>query len=311
MAVACVLSGCAAEPVPPANPSAAATRTPAAASAEQPVRKAGTVEGTLRSGGTRRSYLLHRPEATSARLPLLICLHGRGGNAADMPAVTRFDREAAGMLVVYPQGLDRQWDDGAGLDRDVRFLRELIGHLAATEGADAERVYITGFSNGAGMALRFAAEQPGLVKGVGAVAGQLPPKIEPRGAVPLLLIHGDRDPVRPFAGLPESSITGTGADRPTAGIGAEPTAEIFARAADAGDERRQDVPDKVPDDGTSLRRLTWSGGTAPVELIIIRGGGHRWPGRPGVPRLNENGVVSEEIDVSRTIVDFFAGRNRP
>ncbi|MEV8638141.1 PHB depolymerase family esterase [Streptosporangium sp. NPDC051023] len=277
----------------------------------QPVRKAGTVRGALRSGGVRRSYLLHRPEATTARLPLLIALHGRGGDAPGMRHGTRFDREADGMLVVYPEGLDHHWDDGAGLDRDVRFLRELIDHLAATEGADAGRVYVAGFSNGASMALRLATELPGLFRAVAAVAGQLPPELTPRGAVPLLLIHGDRDPVRPLAGLPESRITGTGSGRPTPSIGLEPTLTLFARSAGAKSRRSRDLPDKVPDDGTSLRRVTWSGGSVPVELILVRGGGHCWPGWTDKPRVTESGVCSAEIDATRAVLDFFAGRNRP
>ncbi|MFI6818377.1 alpha/beta hydrolase family esterase [Nonomuraea sp. NPDC050328] len=302
--------------------------------------KTGPNRGTLQSGGVQRTYLLQRPTtapgiatapaattapetgtgpgtasppptptapatpssataAEGARVPLVIALHGRGGDARGMRKGTRLGRFARDMLVAYPQGLDRHWDDGPGLARDVRFLRDLIDHLVRREGADPARVYLAGFSNGGGMALRFAADHPELVRGVVAVAAQLPPDITPRGPVPVLLIHGDRDPHRPLTALPSP-----GPGR-TASIGVTATAEAFAKPAGARANTGRDLPDRDPHDGTTLRRTRWEGGRAPVELLLVRGGGHAWPGWAGSPRLSANGVSSRELDAGRRAIAFF------
>src|SRR5690606_2690238 len=97
-------------------------------------------------GGLKRSYYLHVPAgidplsqvATPAdRVPLVVVLHGRGGNGPSTADLTGFDEVADenGFIVVYPTGVDNQWNyvDGIpGYDFDVpdrAFLRELVAEL--------------------------------------------------------------------------------------------------------------------------------------------------------------------------------------
>lgn len=90
----------------------------------------------------------------------------------------------------------------ASRDRIAAFLDEAV----AAYGADAERVYLLGFSQGAIMSLTLALTQPELLAGAVPIAGRIPPEVEPwivaperTAGLPLLLEHGRFDQVIPIA----------------------------------------------------------------------------------------------------------------
>jgi polyhydroxybutyrate depolymerase len=67
--------------------------------------------------GRERTYLLHRSghsDAEAGPLPTIFVLHGRLGTAKQVRRHLAFDALAdrAGFHVVYPNGLDRSWNDG-------------------------------------------------------------------------------------------------------------------------------------------------------------------------------------------------------
>src|SRR5690242_7999013 len=75
--------------------------------------------GSLAVGGQTRSYLGHLPsgyDGTSA-MPLLLALHGGGGQAKGMNGLTHLNQIADehGFLVVYPDGYKLHWGDGRGV----------------------------------------------------------------------------------------------------------------------------------------------------------------------------------------------------
>ena len=71
----------------------------------------GDREGSLPSGGANRTFLLHLPPHFDGKtpLPLVLVLHGGGGNAEGAARMTGFSREAdrEGFMVVYPNGSGR------------------------------------------------------------------------------------------------------------------------------------------------------------------------------------------------------------
>ena len=76
---------------------------------------------TLRHDGLERKYLLYCPPfmlTASDLKPLLLALHGGGGTHRGMVRLTksRFNELADrdGFFVVYPQGIDKAWNDGRG-----------------------------------------------------------------------------------------------------------------------------------------------------------------------------------------------------
>ena len=80
--------------------------------------------------------------------------------------------------MVYPQGTSfpKRWNAGAtwgaAVD-DVQFFRHLLDDLSTVATVDRSRVYVDGFSNGGGMAVRIACEAAEEVAAIGTVAGFL------------------------------------------------------------------------------------------------------------------------------------------
>jgi|GEM_PF-3805182 len=72
--------------------------------------------GEIASGGLRRTYYLHVPSTYDAGVPtpLVIALHGHFGNGRNMEGQSHFTAIAdrSGFIVVYPDGIDRGWNDG-------------------------------------------------------------------------------------------------------------------------------------------------------------------------------------------------------
>ncbi|MGW1885693.1 alpha/beta hydrolase family esterase [Streptomyces sp. NPDC001970] len=162
LAAGCTTATGPASPPAPAGSSQGGSRAPAAADTREQVRV---------DGGTRE-YLLHRPGTNGGgRKPLVIAFHGRGSTASGMRETSGLDKAAGArdMLIACPEGLRRGWGAGTAVtgqrpdpDADVRFTEALVDQLVRTGQADPERVYVVGFSNGGSMALRVAAQRPGL-----------------------------------------------------------------------------------------------------------------------------------------------------
>ncbi|MFI0354589.1 alpha/beta hydrolase family esterase [Actinomadura sp. 9N407] len=179
---------------------------PAGAAAEAP----GTHERTLTMpGGWAREYLLHVPPGRTKARPLVVALHGGLNDMHYIREQTGLDEvsDKNGFLVAYPNGFMRTWNAGgccwfarmAGID-DVGFLDALIDKLVRDGLADPRRIYLTGFSNGGGMAYRYACERAGRVAAIGVVSGSLATECEPRDAVSVMAFHGTADFSVPFGG---------------------------------------------------------------------------------------------------------------
>ncbi len=104
------------------------------------------------------------------------------------------------------------WIDGsdpalaeAGLDRAAVDLDGFLDARLAEEGLGPDRLALVGFSQGAMMSLHVAARRPVAVAGVVAISGRLlrPERLVAEAVVrpPVLLVHGDQDPVVPFGDM--------------------------------------------------------------------------------------------------------------
>lgn len=189
--------------------------------------------------------ILVSPERLADRpAPLLLALHGGGGNAAQFRRASGFDAEArrAGFRVAYVDGspLGRAgraftWNAGGCCGPAVRRGDDDLGALeqviAALRGVTRGPVWIAGHSNGAMMAYRMACESRAPIGGIVAISGSLMVDRCPAArGVEVLHIHGSDDRNVPFAG-------GRGPDS-RAGVafrGVEASLAILARnGADTG-----------------------------------------------------------------------------
>lgn len=89
------------------------------------------------------------------KVPLMVFFHGGSDNPAEAAEMSKFHElgEQEGFITVYPWGTDRtQWnstlEDPEGED-DVGFSMALIDYMIANYPVDPQRIYLSGFSNGA------------------------------------------------------------------------------------------------------------------------------------------------------------------
>ena len=277
------------------------------------VTLAAPISETLKAGGDLRSYWLVRPEGIEKAkpTPLLLVLHGSAGSGEDMMTVTRrgFERLAdkEKFVVVYPDALERRWNDQGGTVDDVGFLLAIVDKLVADGLVDKSRVYVAGISNGGMMAQRLACEQADRIAGIATVAGGMPTGLtgtcKPARALPVLVIHGTEDPIVPWAGGAVAGFEEFGkvlSARETAGFWAANN-----RCGDGGVIAAE--PDRDTKDGTRVKLEVFAScpAGAAVKLAAIEGGGHTWPG--GYQYLPERfiGRTSQDVDANVLIWNFF------
>lgn len=154
-----------------------------------------------------RTAIVHRSGSADPGAPLVVVLHGAGGSAADVRANLGWDglADREGLVVAYPDGLDRTWNAGGccgrardrGVD-DVGFLDALTATVRRDDGTGP--VYAVGFSNGAMMSYAWACARPGALAGIGPVAGALVVDCPAPAPLTVVAVHGRLDANVPLDG---------------------------------------------------------------------------------------------------------------
>ena len=260
-----------------------------------------------------RSYELFVPNDLSQPAPLLIVLHGAGGSGARIQRWLGLDAlaESAGMIVVYPDGLEHAWDFGGGIPTadgrievdDVGFLVGLVDDLADQYAIDRTRVFAAGMSNGGLMAYRLACAAPDTFAAIAVVAAPLyyHAALEcSEKPVSVLYIHGTADPILPW----ERNTIASG--RPIS-LSAIETFTFWAQHNDCDQDALVSdmLPDVVEDDNSQVSHLALidcAAGTE-VQFYGIVGGGHTWPGHAFDIEM-ALGPLNMDIDASAVIVNW-------
>ena len=283
--------------------------------AQAAIAGAEPVFSSLTLGGEQRGYWIYKPEGLerTKTAPLLFVLHGSAGRGSDMIKITQSGLERLAdkekFIVIYPDSLERRWNEQGGTADDAGFLLAIVDKLAAESLVNTRRVYFTGISNGGMMAQRLGCEHADRVAGIVTVAGGMPDKLaavcKPSRAVPTMVIQGTDDPIVPWAGGPVAGFEVFGNL-----LSAAATAEFWSannrcrsKAATVAE------PDRDPQDGTRVKqeRFTDCAGQADVVLLKVEGGGHTWPG--GFQYLPERfiGKTSRDFDANPAIWNFLKG----
>jgi polyhydroxybutyrate depolymerase len=155
---------------------------------------------TLEVASARRMFVVRVPSAADGRapLPVLFAFHPFGMNAQYIQSrvSSRVWPEA---IMVYPEGLPRggapgpSWQGRAGEhgDQDLLFFDAMLAWLGERACVDEKRVFVLGYSNGAGLANLLACERPDAIAGVALAAGR--PTCAPVRPAPVVIGHGTRD----------------------------------------------------------------------------------------------------------------------
>ena len=287
------------------------------------LRRPGDYPRSLVSDGRKRTFLLHVPRGWSRQkaVPLVIVLHGGGGNGKLVAALTGFsavaDRE--GFIVVYPDGINGHWNDGRNVPNfkshrenidDVGFIRRLVERLTGQLNLDTTRVFAAGMSNGAMMCHRLGCDLSDRLAAIAPVCGALPEDlpgtVDAGRPMPVMAINGTEDPFVPWSG------GGVGLLNKRGSVLSVPASIRFwvDRNGCVASPVETRLPQKNPELGIFTVRDVYAAGRDQAEVIAYRvqGGGHTWPG--GSERTARFGRQSNDFSASETIWEFFRKHRR-
>lgn len=282
-----------------------------------------------RSTGRSRSWIVYAPSTydPAQPTPVVVLLHGRPGNSGGMALMTGMNdvAENHNFIVVYPDGIDNEWNAQFDLSArdislsgrrstlpqdDVGFLQTLMSDIAIDFNIDRSRLYLGGFSNGGFMTYRMACSAGDTFAAFAAVSGNLYTELgdycRRSNPTPLLIMHGTADPSVPYEGVLFRNAE-QGADPIRISYGIQDTLTTFARRNGCSlTGQTTTYAERGDSPGTSVVRFvpnTCSSG-ADLVLYAINGGGHTWPGHPRPQQ--EMGDTNMDMDAGDVIWEFFS-----
>jgi len=285
-----------------ADPTIEATAEP---TSNFPAAGSYTIRDTI--GGMERMYRIYIPESNNDDpMPLVIALHGAGGNGAWVESFSGFNdlADEEKFVVVYPDGINRVWNDGRVGDSrvsnidDVGFIRAIIDFVS--DKIDIEGVYVNGYSMGGMLSFRLACELPDKISAIASVASTFPEYLiatcSDTAPIPVVIIQGTDDPVIPWAGVRGGYLSAIN------------SLTFWANHNGCTVENEITFQDDVnADDHTRIleQGFTECNDDADIKLYGVIYGGHTWPGRPFEAPF-ELGLTSADMDATKVIWEFFS-----
>ncbi len=261
------------------------------------------------------AYQVYVPASSAnSQLPLLVVLHGTGGDAITTQKWLGFDKYADeyGFVVIYPHSPDGQWDAGAGVLEpgtgkrsprdDSGYIASIIEEVAKTHSLDREKVFVAGISDGASMAFRLSCALDGTFAGLVSVAATIPVYANKNctAAKPLsvLFIHGKQDSILPWDGIVYRGI------------------KIYLSLEESVNWwlERNGCDPQSRDQGylsffgrVERRQIKHCLDNTEVEVYRVNDGGHAWPMRDH-PKERTTGHVNRDMDATAIIVEWLMAR---
>ncbi len=183
-----------------------------------------------------------RGAASGKARSMVVFVHGYGADGADLLGLADvLGEHLPDTVFLAPDAPERcvgggfgwqwfpiPWIDGSdvalaekGLDAAAADLNGFLDARLAEEGLGSDRLGLVGFSQGAMMSLHVAVRRPEEIAGVVAISGRLlrPERLAAEAVVkpPVLLVHGDQDPVVPFNDMAAAGDALVAAGFPTYG----------------------------------------------------------------------------------------------
>ncbi|MBI5578070.1 MAG: hypothetical protein HY895_02875 [Deltaproteobacteria bacterium] len=284
---------------------------------------AGLSRESIRYSNADRHYLISMPSTYSPEqlYPLLMVLHGGGGNAEQVlqssDLVQRAEKE--GWILVCPAGSGRlpqmlTWNVGFGfgyaLERhtdDIGFVRHLVATLKSAYAIDPNRIFATGISNGGILCHMLAghlSDQIAAIAPIAATAGgrakgqaswTIPPS--PRHPVSVISFNGALDLSIPLEGGWQKK---SWAHDPVEVWSVRQTTQFWVN-------HNKCNPSAVQEKSAvgQYERYVYPGGIGGSEVVqyVLLNQGHAWPGGKKGFRLGD--APSPNLSANELMFEFF------
>jgi polyhydroxybutyrate depolymerase len=280
------LAGAATKPASvPAAPSAGCRATTAAAPGETTF--------PLTVGSRHGFYIQQLPTTYDGRtpMPVVFDFHGYSEPASGQVTLSALGTygQSHGFITITPGVTEPVplWEATIG-SADMKFVGGLFDTVEKTLCVDQNRLYSTGYSNGAFLSSAIACQYAGRIAAVAPVAGiQNIAGCHPSRPVPVVAFHGTADPFVHFNGTPSQAAANLPAPTGKKGtLGHSGDKSALKKAPSIPDDTAAwakrngcasgSTSTKVASDVTLVRYRCPN--NADVELYVVKGGGHAWPG---------------------------------
>jgi poly(3-hydroxybutyrate) depolymerase len=174
--------------------------------------KPGNTTVMIQSSGMMRSYILHVPPKYDGktRMPLVVDMHGKGGNGAGQMSGSGWlaKADAVGIVMIYPDGLYNSWNAGPPgcpilmcccepaqdykID-DAAFIRAVVTKTSQDGCIDLKRVYATGLSNGGCMSHWLGCDAADMFAAIAPVSCGNMIDCKPSRPIPVVEFRGKQD----------------------------------------------------------------------------------------------------------------------
>jgi polyhydroxybutyrate depolymerase len=185
---------------------------------------------------------------------------------------------------------------------DIAYFDQLIDRLIDTHGADPNRIYMTGGSNGGMMTYVYAVQRPQKLAAIApVVASMFSFDTKPATPLPILIINGAKDEEVPIeGGMSRNPIVRRAQQAPFKSI--DEVAKFWVSANASLSEPLVSV------DGTvTTKSYEATDGGAVTEVVIDSAGGHGWPGAR--TRRDGNQPIRSFSGAER-VWEFFTDKSR-
>jgi polyhydroxybutyrate depolymerase len=263
------------------------------------------VEENMMVDSIKRSFVTYIPAITNKgyKMPLIISLHGGFASPkgqfhlADFRPIADQDK----FIVICPAS-KHIWHDGKnnkGID-DIKFMDQLITYAIKTYNVDAERVYVTGISNGGFMTSRLACQLYKRIAAIAVVAASLDINegYDLQSPMPVIYMHGTKDKIVSYNG------------GKMFGRAIYSQKEIIQKWVKLDGCNPEPVVTNLPDtarDSTSVIKEEYTNSANGLKVVgyTINNGGHTWPG--GWQFMPEFivGKTTRNLNACQVIWDFF------
>ncbi len=259
-------------------------------------------------------------------MPVIVALHGVGQTPAEFAEFTGFDKvgDRYKVAVIYPEGLSYSkegwlgWNAGfccvgrvARETDDVGFVMAALDDALVKAKLDRSRVFVTGFSNGAMLAYRIAAEHADRIAAIGISSGaiggdmgagtpyyQIP---KPSRPVAVAIVHSLTDPFMIYHGGSSKTLEDEMHLR----------RRVTSSVADAlrfwWENNDCDSSDPAYDDKDVAIELSYGcKDRSDVVLWTIKSSGHVWPGDLPIIEIDKGKLtVAAPVSAAEAFTAFF------